>query len=313
MRSFLITGGAGSFGLAFAEVKHAEAEIHVYSRDPLKHDRITRKFPDVICHVGSVTDPIRLRDVISRIRPRTVIHAAALKHLGFGETNPGEYVRVNTLGSENVARICAELGVEEAILISTDKAVEPVNVYGLSKALAERIWQDAAQRYPNTKFITIRFGNVMDARGSVLRAWIEAREAGKPITVRVPPPTRFVLSTGQVVRFTLLALNHGRSGDVLVPMGLTSINIYDLAKVFCDEPREVPLLPGEKQHEMLISAWEDREVVDPCFFRVLGRTHTPLEPYSSEKAPKEDPWAFVYTKFRFLLGARNEADSRDRN
>ena len=300
MRRFLITGGAGSFGTAFAKKFGDDYDLCCYSRDPLKHDALKRIVPSVDAFVGSVTNRRRFAEILGYWRPDAVIHAAALKHVIAGEDNPLEYLMVNTIGSRVVAHCCGMAGVERVLLISTDKAVEPVNVYGLTKALAEAIWKEMARRYPHTKFIIIRLGNVLDARGSVLRRWIAAKKANKPLVARVPAPTRFVLSLDMAVNFAMEALKTGRSGDVLVPADLKAVDILDMAYAISSHVITVPLYPAEKQHEVLASWREGRERVGP-FYRVFPDPESKNEtPYSSRYAPLMDPRSVAFEMFRHL-------------
>jgi len=316
MRRFLVTGGAGSFGTTLALKLGNDAEIFCYSRDPLKHASLMQIAPSVKCFIGSICDHARFLEVLNRTRPDIVIHAAALKHVLAGQRNPGQYVQVNVIGTEIVAISCVQAGVKKALLLSTDKAVEPINVYGLTKALAESVWKQCARQSPSTEFIVIRLGNVLDARGSVLRTWITAKMRGDPIVLRKPPrgtATRFVLSLSEAVQFALLALEYGKSGDILAPKGLPAVDITALAHVFSDKPVQEPLAPGEKQHEVLISRWEAWEEVEPFFFRVTGRSHKVLRPYSSKFAPKLNVRELVYQKFKHVWEVKDEVHSGNRD
>lgn len=304
MRRFLVTGGAGSFGSAFAS-RMRDAEVFCYSRDPLKHDAVSRTAgPRFFPIVGSVLDFNRLLDTMIEVRPDVVIHAAALKHLVAGEFNPRPYIETNAIGTHNVAMACRRAGVKVAILISTDKAVEPVNVYGLTKALAERVWSHESLQ-DETAFLTIRLGNVLDARGSVLRVWIEESKKGEPLTVRSPAPTRFVLSLSEVVDRVIELADIGEAGmeksGIFVPCDLPAVNIEDMARAISQKIVHAPLAPGEKQHEVLISAWETRRTAyQGKFYRVMGRTHIPMEPYSSETARFLDAREVVFERFKYL-------------
>ena len=225
-KTILITGGTGSFGRAVLERVPATQlrEIRIYSRDEekqnaLRHELQTR-MPDVAekvsFHIGDVRDPAGLRYAMSGVD--MVFHAAALKQVPSCEFFPMEAVKTNILGTENVLNTAVEAGVSRVICLSTDKAAYPVNAMGLSKAMMEKVAVAKARAVDpeKTAICCTRYGNVLCSRGSVIPLWIEQIRAGKPITVTDPSMTRFIMSLDETIDLIFFALEHGRSGDILV-------------------------------------------------------------------------------------------------
>jgi len=302
MRRFLITGGAGSFGIAFAELSF-DSEIFVYSRDPLKHSALAERFPRIEFIVGNICNRHAFKMAIKRVRPDVVIHAAALKHLGAGERDPQPYLRVNALGSFIVAETCLELEVPQAILISSDKAVDPVNFYGLSKAMAEHAWRWAQGQTSKSVFTVLRLGNVLDSRGSVLRVWLRRKKKGLPLRVSLgrfgTHPTRFVLSLREDAKM-VKSLAENPIGGVLVPSGLKAVDILDLAQAISPNIEPMSLRSGEKLHESLVSVFEEVIEIRDGFSLVNKSSSPNRKVYSSETAEKMSGEE-VLEKFRHVL------------
>lgn len=272
----LIFGGSGSFGRAFIQhaLSHRYADrIYSVSRNSTLRYDLRRAIPDKKLAVlaGDVTDPRDLELLPQGID--TVILAAAEKHIGTGEDNPYWVDKINVGGAKNVIAWAADRGVSRVVALSTDKACNPVNAYGRSKAEAERLFRQASAWFPKTRFAVVRYGNVVASSGSVLPLFLEQR-AGGVLTVTDKRMTRYFMplspeSAWQVIQepagrpvmsavgLVLYALEHMTSGETFIPH-IPSGSIYDLAQQVGPECRieEVGIRPGEKLHEELIAAEE---------------------------------------------------------
>jgi len=260
-RSILITGGTGSFGQAF--VKHLLANykpkrIVIYSRDELKQFEMQHEFdhPNVRYFIGDVRDVERLKQALINID--TLIHAAALKQVVASEHNPIEAIKTNVLGAENIINAATDLKIERVVALSTDKAVNPINLYGATKLCSDKLFIAAnhLSGRGGPRFSVVRYGNVIGSRGSVIPFFKEQRKSGRlPITdVRM---TRFWISVEEGAEFVdrCLGLMHG--GEVFVPK-IPSMKITDLATAVAPECEHeiIGIRPGEKLHELLIPADE---------------------------------------------------------
>ncbi len=249
----LVTGGTGSFGSAFT-VRALELgwTVRCLSRDEWKQEQLRTKLgsEDVRFLIGDVRDAERLRRAADGCD--LVVHAAALKQVPACEYNPFEAVQTNILGSRNVVEACLDARVPKAILLSTDKAVHPVNVYGATKLAAEKIWA-AANAYAggHATFSTVRYGNVRGSRGSVHEKWAE----GGNILLTDSRVTRFWLDLQDAVDLVLLAHEHMQGGETFIPK-LEASRVADHVPAGV-RVEETGLRPGEKLHETLIS---DEEV-----------------------------------------------------
>lgn len=263
--SLLITGGAGSFGRHMVRwaLRHTACpRICILSRDEDKHRRLNDSLlpverARVRFFLGDVRDYNRMRVAMRGITH--VIHAAALKQVPAGEYNPDEFVQTNTVGSINVARAAVEAGVERAILLSTDKACAPVNLYGATKLCAEKAWRATAG---DGVFAAVRYGNVMGSRGSVFGVWRDAIEQKEPITITHRDMTRFWMTVHDAVALVVYAMRHADPGELLIPK-LDAFRIFDLATVMWSEYasgerelRFIGIRPGEKLHESLMTPEE---------------------------------------------------------
>jgi UDP-N-acetylglucosamine 4,6-dehydratase len=240
---YLVTGGTGSFGSRFVERVITDGhEAIVFSRDELKQYEMRKRITGAEYVIGDVRDNAALEETISRRRCNRVVHAAALKHVHTGETQPWESVKTNIIGTKNVVDVCDDWGCE-LVFLSTDKAVEPVNLYGATKMIAERIILDAGQR-------VVRYGNVFGSRGSVLHVFDTQKRDGV-FTITDQRMTRFVITLDEAVDFVLNAFE-GNTGTVSIPV-LRAIRIVDLARAFdpTAEIREIGVQPGEKLAEVL--------------------------------------------------------------
>jgi len=267
--SILITGGTGSFGNAFVErvtTKYKPRRLVIFSRDELKQFEMRQRFPDgpgfpLRYFVGDVRDPDRLKRAMEGVD--IVIHAAALKQVPSCEYNPFEAVKTNIYGAQNVIDAAIDTGVKKIIALSTDKAVNPINLYGATKLCAEKIFiqGNAYARSNGALFSCVRYGNVIGSRGSVIPLFRQQRRNGK-ITITDPRMTRFWITLPDAVEFVLEAIGHMRGGEIFVPK-LPSMKIVDLAKAIAPECEVewIGLRPGEKLHEALITEEEGRNTV----------------------------------------------------
>ena len=275
---FLITGGTGSFGQSMvARLLSAGAEeVRVLSRDEAKQDDLRRRLRDdrVRFYVGDVRDPDSVNKAVRGVG--YVFHAAALKQVPSCEFFPLEAVRTNVLGSANVVDACERNGVRSAVFLSTDKAVQPINAMGISKAMMEKVAQAHARNNPDaeTNVSCVRYGNVMYSRGSVIPLFIEQIRAGQPITVTDPKMTRFLMSLAESVELVEHAFTHAVPGDVFVRKAPAS-TIADLGEALCNlfgVPFKMNILGirhGEKMAETLASREELVHATDHgTFFQV---------------------------------------------
>jgi FlaA1/EpsC-like NDP-sugar epimerase len=272
-RSILITGGTGSLGGAILSDILSRRNgnprfVRVLSRDESKQYSLTAKIKQMHgttrgfeCVVGDVRD---YRSVEKAMRGMDiVIHTAAMKHVPACEQNVEEAVWTNIIGSENIVRATRDHGssVTKVIAISTDKACAPMSAMGMTKALMERVFKNASQRYIDPSFICVRMGNMLMSRGSVVPLFRKQIEDGGPVTVTHPDMTRFFIPLGTVVDHIVYALSKAKSGEIYVPR-MRSVNIENLAKTMMGLKR-IPIeysgiRQGEKIHDVLINKHESR-------------------------------------------------------
>ncbi|MCB2213810.1 UDP-N-acetylglucosamine 4,6-dehydratase (inverting) [bacterium] len=267
-KNILVTGGTGSFGKKFVEVmleKYHPARLIIYSRDELKqHEMRTAGFnhPNLRYFIGDVRDLPRMKRAFNGVD--IVVHAAALKQVPACEYNPMEAIKTNILGSSNVVDAALDAGVEKVLALSTDKAVNPVNLYGATKLAAEKLMvqSNAYAGGTDTRFSCVRYGNVVGSRGSVVPLFIKQREAGK-VTLTDERMTRFWISLDQGVQFVIRCIEQMHGGEVFVPK-IPSMKMVDLAKAIAPgaEIEIIGIRPGEKLHEVLISEDEARTTVE---------------------------------------------------
>lgn len=264
----LVTGGTGSFGKKFIEIMMKEyhpAKMIVFSRDELKqHEMRTSGYdhPDLRYFIGDVRDSTRMHRAVQGVN--IVVHAAALKQVPACEYNPMEAIKTNILGSGNVVESALDEGVGKVIALSTDKAVNPVNLYGATKLAAEKLFiqSNAYAGGKSTRFSCVRYGNVVGSRGSVIPTFIKQRKTGK-LTITDDRMTRFWLTLEQGVRFVIRCIEEMQGGEVFVPK-IPSTKIVDLARAIAPESEieNIGIRPGEKLHEVLIHEDEARSAVE---------------------------------------------------
>jgi len=265
-KSILITGGTGSFGQKFTEIllkNYEPKKIIILSRDEFKQYQMAKKFSDrkypIRYFLGDVRDKDRLFRAFEGID--YVVHAAALKQVPALEYNPTEAVKTNVVGADNIVDAAIDAGVKKVVALSTDKAVNPINLYGATKLVAEKIFI-AANAYAGgrVKFSVVRYGNVVGSRGSVIPLFLNLKEQGiQEIPITDTRMTRFWITLEQSVNLVLKALEESEGGEVFVPK-IPSMRIIDVAKAINPSCRfkTIGIRAGEKIHETLISEDEVR-------------------------------------------------------
>lgn len=270
-KTLLITGGTGSFGNTVLNrfLDTGVREIRIFSRDEKKQEdmRIALNNPKLRFYIGDVREYDSILQAMKGVD--YVFHAAALKQVPSCEFYPMEAVRTNVMGTENVLNAATACGVARVVVLSTDKAVYPINAMGISKAMAEKLMVAKArlQRQGETVFCATRYGNVMASRGSVIPLFVSQIKEGKPTTVTDPNMTRFLMSLEDSVDLVLYAFTHGQQGDIFVQKAPAS-TVGDLAQaikeLFGDksQTRVIGTRHGEKLYESLISREEMAHAVD---------------------------------------------------
>ena len=308
-KSVLVTGGTGSFGRRFVRTvleRFQTKRLIIFSRDELKQYEMQQdlggdRHPGLRFFIGDVRDRQRLEMAMRGVDH--VIHAAALKHVPVAEYNPGECIHTNVLGAENVVHAALSCGVKRVIALSTDKAANPVNLYGASKLAADKIFVAANNLAGSrgTRFAVVRYGNVVGSRGSVIPFFQKLkRDGAASLPITDPRMTRFWITLQQGVDFVLSCLRSARGGEIFVPK-IPSMRMVDLAACLApDLPvRVVGIRPGEKLHEVLITAEEarttveldDRFVIRPAF-RFWGRDDETEADDAPDGLPVSDDFVF---------------------
>lgn len=294
----MVTGGTGSFGNKFAEIvlaEHDPRKLIVFSRDELKQMEMRKRFDDdrMRFFIGDVRDEDRLRRAMEQVD--VVVHAAALKQVPTCEYNPIEAVMTNVMGAKNVINAALDAGVPKVMALSSDKAVNPVNLYGATKLVAEKLFVQANAYVPDFPkvFSCVRYGNVVGSRGSVVPLFVEQSREGR-ITVTDERMTRFWIKLDQGVRFVLHCLGRMQGGEVFVPK-IPSMNIMDLANAIAPdaEVEIIGIRPGEKVHEVLVSGDEARHTLELGDMFVIQPAHPWWEVGNwSDGKPLDDGFAY---------------------
>lgn len=276
----LLTGGTGSFGHKFVEImlkKYSPKAIRVFSRDELKQWEMEKKFNNDK-HLGFFIGDVRDKERLERAMDgaNIVVHAAALKQVPLCEYNPFEAVKTNILGAQNVIDAAIDHNIEKVMAISTDKAVNPVNLYGATKMCMEKVFV-AANAYVGsqrqTKLSCTRYGNVAGSRGSVMPLFKKQKSAGK-VTITHQEMTRFWITLEQGVELVIKCFEIMHGGEIFIPK-LPSMRITDLAKVIAPESKIefIGIRPGEKIHECLLTEDEARHTLEFDNFFVIEPEH----------------------------------------
>jgi len=296
----LVTGGTGSFGKKFIHtllVKHNPAKVIIFSRDELKqHEMRMAGFNQPILRyfIGDVRDQDRLRRAMQGVD--IVVHAAALKQVPACEYNPKEAIKTNINGTSNVVEAALDAGVKKVLALSTDKAVNPVNLYGATKLAAEKlaVQSNAYAGGRETRISCVRYGNVVGSRGSVVPKFLQQRASGK-LTVTDERMTRFWITLDQGVNFVIRCIEQMHGGEVFVPK-IPSTTIVALARAIAPDAEIdfIGIRAGEKLHEVLISEDEARSTVELEDMFVVQPATSPWFGYEWEDEGKPLPDGFRY-------------------
>ncbi len=305
-KSVLITGGTGSFGKKFIEtilLRYSEVKkIIIYSRDELKQSDLRQKypmksFPQLRFFIGDVRDKERVARACEGVD--VIIHAAAIKQVDTAEYNPTECIKTNVAGAENVIHAALECGVKNVVALSTDKACAPINLYGATKLVSDKLFT-AANNIKGTKdikFSVVRYGNVMGSRGSVIPFFLDKKKDGMlPITHE--GMTRFNISLQAGVDLVMYALENHLGGEIFIPK-IPSYRILDVAQAIApdSETKVVGIRPGEKLHEEMITDTDSINTID------IGRYYAILpsisfnyteEEYIAHHKAEKVPFGFKY-------------------
>lgn len=271
MEKILITGGTGTLGNAIVKTAVAEErdwEITIFSRDYIKQAAMKRKYPQLHYVIGDICDYDSIYQ--TAVGQDVIIHAAAQKHIPAAEENILDAIRVNVHGSQNVAMAAVMAGVRQVVGISTDKVCTPTSIYGMTKAMMERMYvQYAADYWGTVDFTLCRYGNVLGSNGSVLQVWERQAATGGPITLTDPTMTRFWLSEADAVSLVFSAMML-KSGQIIIPKA-PALSMAKLANyLYPDmEKQVIGRRPGEKDNELLVDADEVPRLIDGEDFWVL--------------------------------------------
>ncbi len=310
-KTILLTGGTGSFGKKFTEIILKQTKIRkliIYSRDEAKQFDMQKHFSQnfknhdkVRYFIGDVRDKDRFKMALNDVD--YIVHAAALKQVPAMEYNPTEAIKTNIIGAMNIVEAAIEKGIKKVIALSTDKACNPINLYGATKLCSDKLFV-AGNSYSGTaktRFSVVRYGNVVGSRGSVIPFFLKEKEKGI-IPVTHPEMTRFWITLEQGVRFVMNSFEIMKGGEIFVPK-IPSMNIMDLAKAIAPgcKTKIVGIRPGEKLHEVMISSDDARNtkelpncyVIKPAFHWWDENNHNIGKPvkdnfvYSSNTNPRQ--------------------------
>ena len=313
-KSILITGGTGSFGKKYTETilkKYNPKKIIIYSRDELKQYEMAQDYnnPCMRYFIGDVRDKDRLTKAMDGVD--FVIHAAALKHVPIAEYNPMECIKTNVHGAQNVIDASLEVGVKKVIALSTDKAANPINLYGATKLASDKLFV-AANNIKGSRdiaFSVVRYGNVIGSRGSVVPFFAKLiKEGAKELPITHPDMTRFMITLEQGVNFVLKNFERMQGGEIFIPK-IPSMKITELAKAMAPNlPQKIiGIRPGEKLHEIMCPAddshltleFDDHYVIQPTIqfateidytTNAIGEKGKPVEPGFEYNSGNNTQW-----------------------
>jgi UDP-N-acetylglucosamine 4,6-dehydratase/5-epimerase len=317
-KSILITGGTGSLGKKLTEIiikNYSPKRLVIFSRDEYKQHEMEQVFPTKKYHfiryfIGDIRDYKRLQKAFRKIE--YVIHCAALKQVPAAEYNPFEVIKTNVVGAQNIIDAAIDCDVEKVIALSTDKAANPINLYGATKLCSDKLFL-AAQNYAGVdcKFAVVRYGNVFGSRGSVIPLFQKQAETGE-VTLTDEKMTRFCITIDEAANFVLKCLDTMKGRELFVPK-IPSMKIIDLIKVIAPEAKikQIGIRPGEKIHEMLISKDDARytyeyddhfEIIYPSVYAKIPDGITgKLLGYNKEYVSNKNPNWITVKKMKELL------------
>lgn len=284
-KKILIFGGSGSLGNILIENLVNENKISVFSRDESKHWKIRNKVksPNLSFIIGDIRDYSRVRESIIKEKPNIIIIASALKYVDVCELSPQESILTNVNGPKNVVNaVVDKIGVlqdlETVLMVSTDKACSPINVYGMCKAISERVTIDNSRYFERPKFVVTRYGNVLESRGSIIPLFKHQAqsESDKFFTLTNKSMTRFLMTLQESVDLIVNAIENGNSGETWIPK-LKSMRVVDLAELFSEvynKPvKVIGIRPGEKIHESLVNETESLRTIDTVQNYIIKPIH----------------------------------------
>lgn len=301
--NILIFGGTGSLGKALIRRLRAKNSLAVYSRDEAKHWTIKNQLSDqsgIAFYVGDIRDSNRVEEICKKVKPTVIIMASALKQVDTCEISPFESIQTNTLGIRNVCEAVVQLAeqldnLHTVLLVSTDKACAPTNVYGMSKALAERLVTSYESYKTQVKFVAVRYGNVLESRGSIIPLFKHQIETKSPLTVTDERMTRFIMTLDQSIDLIENTITQASSGQIWIPR-IPAMRIIDLANIFAgrssSKVQVTGMRPGEKLHEDLISEPESIRT------NILGEHFVIESPFNTSSQNTE---LFNYTSNQDIL------------
>jgi UDP-glucose 4-epimerase len=306
-KTFLITGGTGSLGQALIKrLLSYDAKVIIYSRDEGKQAQIFNNNPNVVKVIGDIRDYSKLDMTLKTKKVDFIIHAAALKRIDDMEFYPDECIKTNINGSDNVAKAAISNGIQKCILVSTDKACQPINVYGSTKFIAERLFTNYDYNSDYTTFASVRYGNVIASRGSFIPLFMDKLNNEELINVTSTEMTRFLFTLEDAVDAVLGAFEHSKGGEVFVPQ----IDSYTLPT--CIKALEeitgkdaktgiIGLRPGEKLHEDMLA-----ETELPFTFKVPGINLLQIRPQYTTKYHQSSFNKYEGPHFNSKLWVKND-------
>ena len=296
-KKIIIFGGSGSLGKTLIKRLHSDNQLMIFSRDEAKHWTIKNQFnsDNLSFAVGDIRDKNRVREIMLRFQPDIALIASALKQVDTCELSPFESVQTNILGINNIVDVVEEnknsLRLQNVLMVSTDKACAPTNVYGMCKSVSERLVLIKSKDVSTIEFTAVRYGNVLDSRGSILPLFKHQVQTQDFITVTHKDMTRFIMTLDESVDLILTTLRRAYRGETWIPK-LRAMRIQDLAEIYAEmynkEIRYTGIRPGEKMHESLISASESSRVTDAGDYYVITpsykeKTNDNIFEYTSEQ------------------------------
>ncbi|WP_027723095.1 UDP-N-acetylglucosamine 4,6-dehydratase (inverting) [Maridesulfovibrio zosterae] len=302
-KSILITGGTGSFGQKLVKTlleRYSPKRLVIFSRDELKQHEMQQvfspaKYPCLRYFIGDVRDQERLRRAFNKID--IVFHAAALKQVPACEYNPFEAVKTNILGAQNIVEAAIDKDVSKVIVLSTDKAANPVNLYGATKLCSDKLFisGNSYAGAEGTRFAVVRYGNVLGSRGSVVPLFLKAAKEGK-VCITNPEMTRFWITLDAAIDFVINSLKVMQGGEIFIPK-LPSMKIGDMAEAMCPECKvEITgIRPGEKMHEVMVPMNEAHNTLDCGKYFVIQPAYRFFERMDVTCAGKKVPSDFEYS------------------
>lgn len=303
-KSILITGGTGSFGKKFTEIilkRYPDIKrLVIFSRDELKQYEMSllypeNKFPQVRFFIGDVRDLSRLKRALEGID--LIIHTAALKQVPIAEYNPDEFIKTNIMGAQNVIEAALSTNIKTVIALSTDKAAAPINLYGATKLVSDKLFIAANNIKGNRdiRFSVVRYGNVMGSRGSVIPFFLQKAKNGNILPITHKDMTRFNISLEDGVEMVLWAINNALGGEIFVPK-IPSYKIETVAKAIAPNATlvDIGIRPGEKLHEEMITESDSYNTIEFERYYAILPSDAPKEKFLDHFSGWEVPKGFKY-------------------